>query len=206
MHGLFKPDSKIFALLSKFTDCVLLTMLWLLFSAPIITLGASTSAAYYTTHKVLCNEEGTLWRSFWHSFKQNFLLATCAYLMFLVLSIVLIIDFLYINTVAQEFVIIFVVLFAINLAWAVYTFAYIARFNDTLKKALKNSLAMCILNLPWTLIILAFSLALPTFLLTFSRNLLMILVLPVTFFLITGRVMERIFQKYTRDKEESQGQ
>ena len=92
MLGFFTPDGKMFAFLSKFTDCMLLTTLWLLFSAPIVTLGASTSAAYYTVNKVICREEGALWRSFWRSFKQNFLLATCAYLIFLVLSIILVID------------------------------------------------------------------------------------------------------------------
>ena len=44
MGGLFDYDSKLFQLLLRVSDLVALSLLWLLCSLPVITIGASTSA------------------------------------------------------------------------------------------------------------------------------------------------------------------
>ena len=46
MGGLFDYDSKLFQLLLRVSDLVALSLLWLLCSLPVITIGASTSALY----------------------------------------------------------------------------------------------------------------------------------------------------------------
>lgn len=53
MGGLFDYDSKLFQLLLRVSDVVALSLLWLLCSLPILTLGASTSALYYTAMKLV---------------------------------------------------------------------------------------------------------------------------------------------------------
>lgn len=51
---------------------VVLNFLWVLFSLPIITIGASTTAAFSVTLKMVDDEEGYIGRSFLKAFKENF--------------------------------------------------------------------------------------------------------------------------------------
>ena len=61
MGGLFDYDSKLFQLLLRVSDLVALSLLWLLCSLPVITIGASTSALYYTAMKLVCQRgDGTV--------------------------------------------------------------------------------------------------------------------------------------------------
>lgn len=57
MGGLFDYDSKLFQLLLRVSDLVALSLLWLLCSLPVITIGASTSALYYTAMKLVRQRE-----------------------------------------------------------------------------------------------------------------------------------------------------
>ena len=50
MGGLFDYDSKLFQLLLRVSDLVALSLLSLLCSLPVITIGASTSALYYLSN------------------------------------------------------------------------------------------------------------------------------------------------------------
>ena len=50
---LFNPDSGIMRSLSKFTDCICLSLLFFVSCIPIVTIGTASTALYYTVHKVL---------------------------------------------------------------------------------------------------------------------------------------------------------
>lgn len=72
LNQIFNPDNAVFRALAKAVDLVVLSALWLLCSLPIVTLGASTAALYYTVVKcVRRGEEGT-YQSFFSSFRENF--------------------------------------------------------------------------------------------------------------------------------------
>lgn len=72
LNQIFNPDNAVFRALAKAVDLVVLSALWLLCSLPIVTLGASTAALYYTVVKcVRRGKEGT-YRSFFSSFRENF--------------------------------------------------------------------------------------------------------------------------------------
>ena len=47
MGRFFNYDSPLFSSINKIVDCVFLSLLWFVFSIPIVTMGASTSALYY---------------------------------------------------------------------------------------------------------------------------------------------------------------
>lgn len=57
--------------------------LWLIFSTPIVTVGAASSALYYTTVKVVRRKRDTVWRSFWGAFKSSFKQGTAVTLLYL---------------------------------------------------------------------------------------------------------------------------
>lgn len=57
--------------LSRVTEWVTISLLWLLGCLPIITIGTSCAAAYYTAVKAVRKYRGGIWSCYWHSFRQN---------------------------------------------------------------------------------------------------------------------------------------
>ena len=98
LKELFNRDNVIMTLLDKVADGLLLGLLWLITSLPIVTIGASTTAAYAVALKLAGGEEGYVIRNFFSSFKKNFRQGTILGLVVILMAFVLIsnIDF-YLN-------------------------------------------------------------------------------------------------------------
>ena len=129
----------------KLFDCIVLSVLWAVFSLPIITMGAATTALYYTVFHYLREEEGYLWKYFWNSFKENFKRSTLASLALLAMLAFLIYD-----AVALRLLImaghplgrhhgVILVLIVVAIVWGIYLAAYCARFNGTVREVLRIS-------------------------------------------------------------------
>ena len=58
LFNIFNPDNKIANFLTKIMYLAWLNFLWLLCSLPIVTLGASTTAVYYTAMRMARADEG----------------------------------------------------------------------------------------------------------------------------------------------------
>ncbi|HHV09181.1 MAG TPA: DUF624 domain-containing protein [Clostridiales bacterium] len=95
MSGIFKYDNAFFRIMTKVAYIFYLNALWLLFSIPIITIGAATAALNSVALKMVREEEGALTKSFLKSFRQNFKQATLIWLVFFVAFVVLIGDIYY---------------------------------------------------------------------------------------------------------------
>ena len=65
-------------------------VLRILFST--VTIGASSTALYYTVTKVIRHGRSYIFREFWQSFKSNLKQSTAVWLIYLVLMAVLLID------------------------------------------------------------------------------------------------------------------
>lgn len=76
-------DSPFFEKGDRVGDLLLTGFLWLIFSTPIVTVGAASSALYYTTVKVVRRKRDTVWRSFWGAFKSSFKQGTAVTLLYL---------------------------------------------------------------------------------------------------------------------------
>ena len=70
--NLFSYDSPFSRFLYFVADIVTLHFLWILYSLPIITIGASTTALYYSCMKRIRTGEGYVTQNFRKSFRQNF--------------------------------------------------------------------------------------------------------------------------------------
>ena len=87
----------------------------------------------------------------------------------------------------------FLFLIAIVTVWSLYFFPYIARFNNTIKNMLKNTLVIAILNIQWTFVL--------ALLLVFAWALIYMylpvaLIMPTMYHLFKVKVIERVFEKY----------
>ncbi len=160
MNGIFNYDNKFFSVVNKMVDGIYVSILWLLFSIPVITFGASTTALYYTVHKSLRGNRGYVWRCFWTSFKSNFKQTTKIWLVLLALFLVLLVDQQILMTFMQQgrsFGALYYCIYFFLFFWAVYcvyVFAYSARFENGMKETMKNAGYIAILHLPWSLLVL----------------------------------------------------
>jgi len=149
----FRPDSEFMEFLGKVTDYIIINILTLVFSLPIITIGAAHTAKFYTSMKMARGEEPSAVKSYFKSFKENFVQVTIAWIVVLIIGIVLALDWYnvfygigknmpFIGKAALG-VISFV-------AWSVAycMFVFEARFKVTLKELFKASMVMALLNFP----------------------------------------------------------
>lgn len=141
--------SRFYAWGDKLGDLIILSLLWLAFSLPIVTIGSSTAALYYATTRRFIGRSGTPAADFLRSFRQNLRQGTIITLIYLIYVTLLVFD-IYVarngfrgiklpNIYEQiAYVLILPVVFTLP-----YVFAYLSRFNDTILKTLKHSFILC---------------------------------------------------------------
>lgn len=80
MHTLFNPENKFWNFMGKITDVACMSILWLITSLPIITIGASTAAFYSFTLDAIQDNEGRVLSSYFSAFRENFKKSTLIWL------------------------------------------------------------------------------------------------------------------------------
>ena len=68
----FSYDSKFSQILLRLCKSCCLNLLWFICSIPIVTIGASTTALYYVSFKIVKDEDRSLTRMFFRAFRENF--------------------------------------------------------------------------------------------------------------------------------------
>lgn len=142
MAGFFHPDSKPYQFMERLTDVVMLSLLWLLFSLPVITLGASTIAVSAVTLKMAEDTEGKITEEFLKAFKSNLKQGIAMTFITLICLTAVILDFLIMNNTEGNsvvFLIIGVVSAYIFTFSLLYAYPLLARYENTVFAALKNS-------------------------------------------------------------------
>ncbi len=146
MNRLLNPDGPVMAFITKIVYCVYLNILWFLCSLPIVTAGASTTALFYVTLKMVHNEEGSLTKSFFRAFKENFRQSTIVWLILLVLGIFLAVDGYVFYHMRFDSVIwtlgaaVFALVLAAYAIILMYIFPLMSRFDNTIFAMFRNSL------------------------------------------------------------------
>ena len=88
----FSYDSKFGRLFLKISYACCLNTLWFICCLPIVTIGASTTALYYTSFKIAKDEGSFITTMFFRSFKQNFKQATMIWMIMLVTGLTIGVD------------------------------------------------------------------------------------------------------------------
>ena len=158
MGKFFSMDSLFYRLATKISDILILNLLWVICSIPIVTIGASTTAIYYVSLKMVKNEEDHIVRSFFKSFKQNFKQGTIMWLIFLVFAGILGTDYYYLFKVVEKptiflkgVTILASVLFTFSI---LYAFPLLARYHNTIRRTIFNSLVISLRYLLRTIMII----------------------------------------------------
>ena len=140
---LFSIDGPLYHFFSRLLDMIKLNFLWLLFSLPVVTIGASTAAAFAVTLKMVDEREGYIARQFWNAFKANLKQGIPAGLLNLFFVYALYLDFQLFHAVEGNpiyFLILGIVGSVMCFGYFIYAYALMARYDNTLLKTLKNSM------------------------------------------------------------------
>ncbi len=139
----FSVESPLYKFLTKFLDVIKLNFLWIIFSIPIITIGASTVAAMAVALKMADDEEGYIGRAFVKSFKENWKQGTILWIITVIAVYAVYLDFQFFEAVEGNpviFLIIGMVSTALAVVALLYTYPLIARYENTLPKTIQNSI------------------------------------------------------------------
>lgn len=147
MKGFFSVDSPLYRFIETVANLFFLSVLWIIFSIPIVTMGASTTAVFYVTLRMVHDEESYVTKNFWKGFKTNFKQATLLWLRFLpmiaLLGFAFFCYFYMMKTLMPAWTLPVMIALALFLiAYMMYAFALLARYENTNAQILKNALIL----------------------------------------------------------------
>lgn len=209
--GFFNYDNPVWRFIGKFFDVMILNLLWIICSLPIVTIGASTTAVYYVTLKLVRDEEGATIKAFFKSFKENFKQATVIWLIMLVAGCIIGFDLYFFlrvqtapSTLRNVMMAVFIAFGVVYLGINLYVFPLQCRFYNPVKRTLFNAFFMSIRHFFQTLGMLALNVALPVlalFVVPILQPLLFLFGFPLLAF-FNSYFFVAIFDKYMPPKEE----
>ena len=155
--NLLKPDSSLMITMTWVTDCIFLSLFWLLGCIPVVTAGASFAALYDAVYRSCRKNEKNSWQRFLQVYKDNWKasIAPCVVLFAVVFSLGKTLIALWNAAVAGK------------LAWAVFSGSafvgvlllgvlsimcpMLSRFDNGFAALLKNTALLGAAHLPRTL-------------------------------------------------------
>lgn len=158
MDSILRIDGPVYHFLSRVVELILLNILFILCSLPLVTIGASVTAMFSITLKMVRGEEGGIVSGFWRAFKKNFKQSTLVWGCLSLSGVVLILNYFFLQFYIGDFstiilmsLIMFSVIFCVYL---VLIFPYLARYKCTIKQACVNVFKIGIANLGSILIMI----------------------------------------------------
>lgn len=141
-------ESRLHQVLTAIIDILWLGLLWLLCSLPLVTLGAASTALYYSMVKCVRHERSRATREFFHAFRQNFRQATLLWLIclgVLALGLADIYAFSQMGVRAGEFLYVLsrLLLLPVPLLFP-WIFAFLSRFENTVAGTLRFALWLAV--------------------------------------------------------------
>ncbi len=198
MEKLFSTDGKFFRGLEKTVNVVYLNVLWIIFSVPIITIGASTTAMFSVMMKMARDKEGYIFQGFWKAFKDNFKQSTFIWLIIILLGTFLTTDLYFFFTIDWEpgkyigmVLVGFIIVFILGV---IYVFPLQAQFENKIKQTIMNALFLASKHFGWSMLLL-FIYLLTAFLLYLFWYVAGWCIIGIGAY-ICSRIYNKIFMKY----------
>ena len=144
MSSLFNTENRFWQFMNEVADMIILSMLWLVFCIPIVTIGPATAAVYYVMLKKTNDEsDESPWTLFWRSFRRNIKQGIVIGLIYTALAVVIYIDIRFYahaqGSLRPLLGSMTVVFGGMMLLMMPYVFGQLARFENTIRKFFVNS-------------------------------------------------------------------
>ena len=151
-------------------DVVTISVLFLLFSLPVVTIGASVTALYYTVYRKYYKKTDNISKDFIHAFKDNLKNGIIVNVIYLVYSAIIgfNIYFAFFGWGDIKLPDWYIFVSLLPLLPVVFTlpfvYALMARFDNSIRETVKNSFTLCMINFPkfiliWIIVIIALAIS-----------------------------------------------
>jgi uncharacterized membrane protein YesL len=192
----------------KAADLCILSLVWLLTSLPIITIGASCTALYYAVTKSVRKDCGHAVREYFSSFRQNFKQGAWITLILLPLLALVVYSMIVNNlrttesTLGTALILMQCIILIMGVFVGVYVFAILSRFSFSVLQCIQTSFTMAARHIFTTFLLAAILLVSCELI---YRLPFLIVILPGVATWISSLLLERVFRKYMTkpDTEES---
>ena len=183
-------------------DTFVLSLMWILFSLPIFTIGASTTALFYVATRRIANREGYITSDFWMAFKANFLRGTAVWLvLFPVILLILVSMYIGIQlgdelplgriVLPVQIVTLMEIFFV-----GIYLFPVLARFDMSVKEAVKASFFMANRHLLTSFACFGILAGLLVFVFLVPQIFPLIFAIPGIYGILASMMIMRVFKRY----------
>ena len=206
-NSLFNPKNGFFRFTGRVLDIAVLSLLWLVCSLPIITIGPATAALYYSCVKCLRHRQPEPYRSFFSAFRENLKVGIGATVIFLLLWELLVVGYLLLmlagapgDTIWSAVRLAYLMLLLLPLAVMSCAFPLLSRFTFGVRELLANSLRITFRHLP-SLLAAAVLNAVLIYVTCVGWYFCAMLLTPALGALLSSYLLEPVFRKYTPGAE-----
>ena len=156
-RNLFSPDNPLMITMTQITDCIFLSLFWILGCFPVVTVGASFAALYDATYRGFRRGEKHPWQRFWKVFRENWkagIVPTIVFLGALTLltkAVIALWNAAVYGTVSWMLFSAGAFVGVLVLGLLSILFPMLSRFEDSAVGLLKNTVLLAMANMPKTL-------------------------------------------------------
>ena len=156
---MFRSDNLFSRFMNTLFDVICIGILWILFSLPLLTSGAATTAAYYAMAKSVRFKTGYAHREFWRSFRLNLKQSVPLSALQILAGGILAVDIWYVWNNESKwnnglFMVLLLVLFILT-GISIYSWPLLSRFEKNNSELIKTAVVLLFRYLPVTLLIIA---------------------------------------------------
>ncbi|MDV4149804.1 DUF624 domain-containing protein [Clostridium sp. AL.422] len=202
MGTFFSLDNMLFRFMGRLSDLIILNFLWIIFSLPIFTIGASTKALYSVLFDLADNCEGHITKDFFNNFKKEFRKSTLLWSIVFAFTLILSVNMVfwprfqfalgYIATIATIFLLI------IFLIVSPYIFPIISKYNLNIKEILKLSFILSMKYLHYSIIIILSGILLISINIIFPLSILFTIFIGISLYcFLSCYIFNIVFKKYS---------
>lgn len=159
LRNLLRPDSGLMIAMTQITDCIFLSLFWILGCIPVVTIGTACAALYDAVFRGFRQGDRHPWQRFWQVYRENWKAGLVPSLLFLVLFSLLAKAMIFVwNAAATGLMswmmfsgLAFLAVTALGILGL--SFPVLSRFENSLPGLLKNTLLLALANLPLTVLL-----------------------------------------------------
>ena len=198
-----RPDTPVLLMLAKACNIILLTLVWAVCCAPVVTIGAATTALYTVMWRISAEQDVRVIREFWDAMRTNWKVATASWGIMLLVGLLLAGNMVALSGVQAPPALLTLMKGAAGLVLISYLivlhylFAGIAKYYVTISQAFKNAWLWGMASLPRTLVL--FCLSAVSVILVYFLEWLSIVLLAYTIYL-QAVILNHIFLQYENRK------
>lgn len=202
-RNLLKPDSPLMITMTRITDCIFLSLFWMLCCIPVVTVGASFAALYDASYRTFRKNERNSWQRFFAVFRDNWkagILPTLIFLLAgwgLIKGVIALWNLAVAGTMSWMLFSALAFVAVVLLGMLSILFPMLSRFENPLGALLKNTVFLSLANLPRTAVLGAVN---AVTLLLCARIVVPLFFLPSLAAFLGSYAIEPMFKPYMTDE------